>query len=554
MSLVSRFFGRLWRLPAPQTHDIAIETVRIPLRDGAELVADRYYARSGRPQPTLLMRSCYGRGSLFKLIVVLFAERGMQVVVQSCRGTGGSQGVFRPFFDEQNDGEDSVKWIERQPWFTGDLALWGVSYLGNTAWAVANSSVASKVKAIGFHVTLTNFRDRTYAFGGFTLETCIGWTLTMQNVIRTSGMNMFAALMGMRKTRGLAERAIETIPLRNADRIVVPDGVSWWQDWMDHAEPNDPWWDPVNYGPSAGAIPATVMTAGWYDIFLPWQLEDFITAQRAGRDVRIVIGPWMHAALAGMCESLRQSIALFQARFDIGAVRSGNSQSSRVRLFLMGADEWREYPSWPIPNSSSKTYFLQAGGVLSSSTPASESSSVFNYDPSRPTPSFYGPTLQGRRGSGDLAELERRSDVLLFSSDPLAADSDVIGPVSADIFLRSNTQHTDLYLCLCDVTPGARSTNVCDGYIRLRPELPSESSADHNGVRKVHVEFWPTAYRFRPGHRVRVVVASGAHPRYARNLGSGEPLGDAQTMVVAHQEIFHGPEHPSAIMLAVASG
>lgn len=554
MSLVSRFFGRLWRLPAPQTHDIAIETVRIPLRDGAELVADRYYARSGRPQPTLLMRSCYGRGSLFKLIVVLFAERGMQVVVQSCRGTGGSQGVFRPFFDEQNDGEDSVKWIERQPWFTGDLALWGVSYLGNTAWAVANSSVASKVKAIGFHVTLTNFRDRTYAFGGFTLETCIGWTLTMQNVIRTSGMNMFAALMGMRKTRGLAERAIETIPLRNADRIVVPDGVSWWQDWMDHAEPNDPWWDPVNYGPSAGAIPATVMTAGWYDIFLPWQLEDFITAQRAGRDVRIVIGPWMHAALAGMCESLRQSIALFQARFDIGAVRSGNSQSSRVRLFLMGADEWREYPSWPIPNSSSKTYFLQAGGVLSSSTPASESSSVFNYDPSRPTPSFYGPTLQGRRGSGDLAELERRSDVLVFSSDPLAADSDVIGPVSADIFLRSNTQHTDLYLCLCDVTPGARSTNVCDGYIRLRPELPSESSADHNGVRKVHVEFWPTAYRFRQGHRVRVVVASGAHPRYARNLGSGEPLGDAQTMVVAHQEIFHGPEHPSAIMLAVASG
>lgn len=554
MSLVSRFFGRLWRLPAPQTHDIAIETVRIPLRDGAELVADRYYARSGRPQPTLLMRSCYGRGSLFKLIVVLFAERGMQVVVQSCRGTGGSQGVFRPFFDEQNDGEDSVKWIERQPWFTGDLALWGVSYLGNTAWAVANSSVASKVKAIGFHVTLTNFRDRTYAFGGFTLETCIGWTLTMQNVIRTSGMNMFAALMGMRKTRGLAERAIETIPLRNADRIVVPDGVSWWQDWMDHAEPNDPWWDPVNYGPSAGAIPATVMTAGWYDIFLPWQLEDFITAQRAGRDVRIVIGPWMHAALAGMCESLRQSIALFQARFDIGAVRSGNSQSSRVRLFLMGADEWREYPSWPIPNSSSKTYFLQAGGVLSSSTPASESSSVFNYDPSRPTPSFYGPTLQGRRGSGDLAELERRSDVLVFSSDPLAADSDVIGPVSADIFLRSNTQHTDLYLCLCDVTPGARSTNVCDGYIRLRPGLPSESSADNNGVRKVHVEFWPTAYRFRPGHRVRVVVASGAHPRYARNLGSGEPLGDAQTMVVAHQEIFHGPEHPSAIMLAVASG
>ncbi len=543
VSLVSRLVGRLWRLPAPVTRDLAAEPLRIPMRAGLELLADRYFSRRDTAQPTLLIRSCYGRGTLFKLIARLFAERGMQVVVQSCRGTGGSQGTFRPFFDEQNDGEDTVEWIARQPWFTGDLALWGISYLGNTAWAIANSSARDRVKAMALHVTLTNFRDRTYAFGGFTLLSCIGWTATMLGVFRTSGMGGLSAMLSARKTRGLTEQAMETIPLRKADRVLTPEGVSWWQDWMDHAEPGDAWWDAIDYGRAAETIPPTVMIAGWYDIFLPWQLKDFMTAQRAGRDVRITIGPWMHAAPAGGGESLRQSMALFRERFGIGPKKTGDTGSKpRVRLFLMGASEWREYPSWPIPNSFSETYFLDAGGVLASNAPASESASTFDYDPSRPTPSFYGPTLEGRSGSGDMAELERRSDVLIFSTEPLTADLDVIGPLSAEIFLRSNTEHTDLYLCLCDVTPGSRSTNVCDGYRRLRPEHGARS-------RKVHVDFWPTAYRFRSGHRLRMIVASGAHPRYARNPGSGEPLGDACSMVVAHQEILCGPEHPSAIQL-----
>jgi uncharacterized protein len=525
------------------------------MRDGMELLADRYHSRrkssnSNSAQPTLLIRSCYGRGSVFKILAVLFAERGMQVVTQSCRGTNGSQGSFNPFFDEQNDGEDTVEWIARQPWFNGDLALWGVSYLGNTAWAVANSRAKGRVKAMGLHVTLTNFRDRTYAFDGFTLEASIGWTLTMLNVFRSSGMSAVGAMLSARKTRNLTQQAMKTIPLREADRVLTPEGVSWWQDWLDHAEPVDPWWNAVDYGEAAESIPPTVMTAGWYDIFLPWQLEDFITAQRAGRDIRITIGPWMHAAPAGAAESLRQSIALFQERFGIGPNKAVDAGSKpRVRLFLMGANEWREYPSWPIPNSSDKTYFLNAGGILASNAPTSESRSTFDYDPSRPTPSLYGPTIEGRSGSGDMAELERRSDVLIFSSEPLAADLDVIGSIAGEIFLRSNTEYTDLYLCLCDVGPSSSSTNVCDGYTRLRPEVPKATPATAEGGRSrtVHVEFWPTAYRFRRGQRIRVIVASGAHPRYARNPGSGESLGDACTMIIAHQEILHGPEHPSAI-------
>jgi putative CocE/NonD family hydrolase len=554
MSFLSRLLGLRWRLPAPLTRDLATERLRIPMRDGLELLADRCYSRRHPAQPAVLIRSCYGRRNIFKFLAVLFAERGVQVVVQSCRGTDGSQGTFRPFLDEQNDGEDTVKWIERQPWFTGDLALWGISYLGYTAWAVANSSVKDKVKAIGLHVTLTNFRDRTYAFGGFTLLGSMDFTATMLGVVRTTGMSLLRARIRARKTTALTPQAMESIPLRKADQILAPEGISWWQDWMDHSEPDDPWWDAANYGRAAETIPPTVMVAGWHDLFLPWQLRDFVTAQLAGRDVRIIIGPWMHASPLGIAESLRQSIALFQERFAIGPNKTGDGISKpRVRLFLMGGNEWREYPSWPIPNSTDRTYFLQPGGVLASAPPASENTSTYDYDPSRPTPSYYGPTTEGRSGSGDMAELERRSDVLIFSSEPLRADLDVIGTTAGEIFLRSSTEYTDVYLCLCDVAPSSRSTNVCDGYTRMRPDVSVAGRAmvDGGRSRKVHIEFWPTAYRFRRGHRIRAIVASGAHPRYARNPGSGEPLGDACTMVVAHQEILHGPEHPSAIILPV---
>jgi putative CocE/NonD family hydrolase len=554
MSLASRLFGRLWKLPAPITRDIATEPLRIPIRDGVELLADRYYPRQGAQMPTVLIRSCYGR-SAFKFIANVFAERGMQVVIESCRGTCGSQGTFRPFFDEQNDGEDTVEWIERQPWFSGKLALWGVSYLGNTAWAVAGSKVAPKVDALGLHVTLSNFRDQVYAFDGFTLMTGFGWTRMMSDIVRTGGMNPFVALIGRWKVKALLERAAATIPLRKADRLLRPEGVFWWQDWMDHAEPGDPWWEAIDFGAAARRVPPTAMVGGWYDIFLPFQLRDFAAAQHAGRDVRITIGPWTHAAFPGFAETLRQSIRLFQERFGIapsGFVRANGKP--RVRLFLMGTNEWREYSSWPPPDAVPQTFYLHPSGGMSVDAPSSESESTFDYDPARPTPALHGPALEARKGSGDMAQLERRSDVLIFTTEPVASDMDAIGPVSAEIFLRSNTQHTDLYLCLCDVTAEGRSTNVCDGYRRLRPDGSSgQSGADGRDARRVNIEFWPTAYRFRRGHRIRIIIASGAHPRYSRNPGSGESLGDATSMVVAHQRILHGPGHPSAITLAVVA-
>jgi putative CocE/NonD family hydrolase len=185
---------------------------------------------------------------------------------------------------------------------------------------------------------------------------------------------------------------------------------------------------------------------------------------------------------------------------------------------------------------------------LSPAVPSLGEPSQYNYDPADPTPAVHGPSLESLTASGDMAKLEARRDVLRFTSGPLDADFDAIGPVSAELFIRSSLEHTDFFVCLCDVDPRGRSTSVCDGYLRLRPGLPAASA---DGTRRAAIECWPTAYRFRRGHRLRVLVSSGAHPRYARNPGSGEPLGEAVTLKVAHQQIFHDREHPTAIVLSV---
>jgi putative CocE/NonD family hydrolase len=132
--------------------------------------------------------------------------------------------------------------------------------------------------------------------------------------------------------------------------------------------------------------------------------------------------------------------------------------------------------------------------------------------------------------------------VLTYTTPVLDQDVEVIGEVSAEIWFSSSLAHADVFVRLCDVDPDGRSWNVCDGLVSL-------TSADEPQCATVRL--WPTAYRFRRGHRIRVQVSSGAFPRYARNPGTGEPRATATTMIAADQSVHCGPERPSAIVLPV---
>jgi putative CocE/NonD family hydrolase len=256
-----------------------------------------------------------------------------------------------------------------------------------------------------------------------------------------------------------------------------------------------------------------------------------------------VIGPWSHTSRDLFARSVREGVAWFHAQVN------GGRPGPPVDLYIGGADEWRSYDEWPPPARTREWFLGPDHGLTTTSSPAATPDHL-RYDPADPTPSLGGPLLTPKGGRRDNAQVEARDDVLVYSSDPLTADIEAVGPVTATIRVRSSTPDFDVYVRICDVDPAGRSENICDGLTRVSA---TTHEPDRDGVRAIEVPLWPTAYRWRVGHRIRMQLAGGAHPRYARNTGSGEPLATAATLRAVDHEVMIDSAHPSLIRLPIAT-
>lgn len=543
MSLLGRLITRLYKLPPAETHDVVVDhDLQVPMRDGVILLADRYHARDDARRPTILMRSPYGRSAMFGLALARpLAERGFTVLVQSCRGTFGSGGRFDPFHHERDDGLATLDWIERQPWFDGKIATLGGSYLGYVQWAIA-ADAGERLSAMSAQVTAADLSLAIHAGGSFWLDTALFW-ISLVNDQEKGFLRMWLTMQG---APGNVKKAAQGLPLRAGDERIVGQEVPYFRDWVDHERPSDPWWRALAFtGRTEEVTAPALLTAGWYDVFLPQTIADHERLRRAGKTSHLTVGPWFHLDQEWMQHSLRESIAWFRAHL------LGDPSGLRelpVRLFVMGKREWRDFSEWPPPGVRYERWHLQPEGGLSTAPPPASPPDRYRYDPADPTPSVGGSTLLPAAGARDNAPLLRRRDVLVYTGAPLDADLTVVGPVSAELVVESSLEYTDFFVRLCDTSPSGKTINVCDGLVRL---FPGEPARDERGRLRVKVELWPTAHCFRKGHRVRVLVASGAHPRFARNTGSGEPAATATRLVAADQTVHHAPDGPSAIVLPV---
>ncbi len=513
------------------------------MTDGVILLADRWHpsAPEERDAPVVLLRTPYGRRQWAGMIGRLFAERGYQVVIQSCRGTFGSGGDWVPFRNEKADGRAALDWIMNQPWFTGTLATFGPSYLGLTQWAVAEDAPEC-LKAMALDVTASNFREAVvYPSECFALGTSLAWTQLLEH--QEDGW--VRALRDQRRNQRALAAAYDVLPVSDTDVAVAGRHVPFFQEWLDHEDPDDDWWEPVNFGRRLANVPPASLVGGWYDIFLPSQLADYEALRAAGRSVRLTIGPWTHASPGTIAASMRDGLEFFDGQLH---ERSGGRPRNVARIFVMGARRWVEFPQWPPPTED-VAWYLGGGGTLQPSPPGDSQPDRFRYDPADPTPGVGGPSLNwSDAGPKDQRRREERQDVLTFSSDVLTADLTVIGELSADLHVRSTRDDCDFFVRLCDVSPGGRSRNLSDGIVRLRRGDPTKAA---DGSSLVRITLWPTAHRFSRGHRIRLQVSSGAHPLFVRNTGSGEPLKRATRLAQADQEIFHDPDHPSCLHLPV---
>jgi putative CocE/NonD family hydrolase len=545
MSAASAIVARRMRLPRAQTDDVICEQdLRVAMDDGMVLLADRWVARATRDesQPTVLVRSPYGRRQLVGLIFGrLLAERGLQVVIQSVRGTFGSGGQFSPF-EERTDGVATLRWLREQPWHAERIGMIGPSYLGLVQWALAPDA-GDDLAALAIQVSASQFHGQTWAGGSLSLATAASWL-----VLVAAQERRLAPLAIARAVHGLPALFSE-LPLVDLDERATGAEVSWWREGLANPERDDAYWVARDFAAGVANVAAPVqLVGGWYDIFLPWMLEDFCALQAAGRDVQLVIGPWTHTAPGLMAAGTREGLAWLRARLldDDRLV-----QPATVRVLVTGERSrggWRDLPSWPPPDTTERRLWLAGQRRLQDIQPADTPASGdrYRYDPTDPTPSVGGPVLLAREPVVDNRTLEARADVLTYTTEPLPSTVEAIGPVRVELWVRASCPYFDMFARVCEVNADGASHNVCDALARVAPERFEQSD---DGTWRIGFDLWPIGHRFAAGHRIRLQVSSGAHPRYARNPGTGEDPATATTLRPVDLEVLHGSQHPSMLIL-----
>jgi uncharacterized protein len=489
MSLMCQLMGWIAKLPPVETHEVVVEKdLEVPMPDGVILLADHYAPRNLGSRLTLLMRSVDTGRTLAGWTGELWAARGFHVLLQSGRGVAGSGGTLDPFRQEYEDGKAVMAWLKHQEWFNGQLAVCGASYLGFTAWARARAA-GSLVKALSTQLTGSSAYRWLYPGEAFSLEFGLSW-MTVLCTQEGSLLSYIANVLSQRKRRA----GLLHLPLAEADQVVVSKSVPFWRIWLAHEQPNDAWWRSRDHSGAVAEVTApNHLVGGRYDVFLPQLISDYLKLEQAGRRQYLTIGPWTHTEVGTSTTGMCEAIIWLRAHL-LGDRRV--LRAAPVRLFVMGAEVWRDFSTFPPPAVSLQRWYLQPEGGLDAALPPECPPDHYHYDPSDPKLSVGGAGryLQGR-GSQDNRSLEARPDVLTYTSAVLDHDREIIGPVTA--------------------------------------------------------ELWPTAYRFRRRHRIRLQVSSGSFPRWNHHLGSSEKLTTATKMREASQQVYHDPDHPSAVALPI---
>lgn len=530
--------------------------VRVPMPDGVTLLADHYWPVIDGPAPTVLVRCPYGRGFPYDFMYGgMLAQQGFHVIMQSCRGTGGSGGAFEPFVNEAADGQATVAWLRGQDWFNGSLGTIGASYLGFVQWALA-ADPPPELKAMVVQVSSDDFYGFLYPGGAFALEASLTGVAAMVSQHRGFGAFVASILRLLRHHK----RVERTLPLIDAYPPAVGGRADWFERWLAHPVAGDPFWDSRRADPNLSAAPPVSLLGGWSDVCIDPTLDLYRQLRSAGREVRLTVGPWNHTSgfSKDMPVIFGEALRVLRAHLgDEGSVRDTDRLGTQARVWMSATGapgQWHEFADWPPPGMEESRWRLRHDGSLIAVGPTGDPEAArtpapgvtvpdvttFRYDPHDPTPSVGGPSMDSNNaGSQRNDTLEARADVVTFTSAPLAEPVEIAGAVSVRLRVRGSAPRFDIFARLCDVDPAGHSWNICDGLLRL---------SDGAAWTEITVPMSSTAHRFGTGHRVRVQLSGGAHPRFMRNTGTGEPFATTTKLVPVDIEISHAAGAGSGVL------
>ncbi len=542
--------------------------VKVPMRDGIDLSADLYLPGGNGKFPTVLMRTPYDNNSEGTIEKGRrLANQGYACVIQDCRGRWDSDGDYYPF-REGEDGYDTQEWIGRQEWSTGKIGMSGGSYVGLVQWQSAPhrseflTCIAPRVICCDY------FSGLVYPGGAFQLNVLMTWGMrtngrTAQSIEYHNWTEAFRALPLIE----MDERAGRSLPF--------------WKDWVQHAA-YDEYWAAINDEERWGEIAAPALNmGGWYDLYAQHTFINFNGLRQHGRtpeaqQSKLIVGPWPHR----LSDSPRTGDIDFGAdsMFDLEALElrwfdhwlkgidNGVTDEPPIKLFIMGANQWRDEHEWPLARTVWQKWHLHSrgnansllgDGALSPDPAPDEPPDHFVYDPEHPVQTVGGNNCCSPHivpwGPYDQRPVEMRGDVLCYTSAPLDADLEVTGPIKAVLYAATDGPDTDWTAKLVDVSPTGYAMNLCDGIIRARyrESLTDPTLLEPDSVYPYEIDLGVTGNVFRKGHRIRLEVSSSNFPRFDRNPNTGHAFGTDAEMRTAHQTVYHSREHPSHILLPV---
>ena len=533
------------------------------MRDGVHLSANIFRPGENGRFPTILLRTPYGKGRGLAPQYQDFVEHGYAVMIQDVRGRHRSEGVFRPLEQEPADGDDTLKWIARQPWSDGKVGMMGGSYLGIVQWKVAVLN-NPHLKAIFPAVSgCDDYRDRFYSAGGaIKLGQRLLW---MSENLRTPWFHPDPA------------KFVLHLPLRTADAAATGRTSAMYQEALAHPD-YDAFWKSISVRERLDRIRVPVFSVGgWFDNFVESDLQAYAGLRENSGVHRILIGPWPHNManqFAGVDFGPDANVALHEIQmqwFDQFLKNKDTPLLSQppVRVFVMGINRWLNEREWP-PRAWLEHFYLASRGHANTlsgdgrlnprepgAQPTRRSFDRFEFDPQDPVPTTGGAMCCNPKvfpwGPTDQRPVERRRDVLVYTTAPLKRDLEVIGTVQAVLYASTSARDTDFTAKLVDVFPDGRAQSVTDGILRLRyrKSLEKEELAAPGEVCKVTIDVGVTGNVFRRGHRIRLEISSSNFPRFDRNPNTGRPIADETELRKAWQTVYHDARRPSQLVLPV---
>jgi len=566
---------------AAETYDVIFERdANARMRDGVVLHADIFRPKADGQFPVLLQRTPYDKRGTADF-AFRAAAHGFVAIIQDVRGRYTSDGEWYTFKHESDDGYDTVEWAAALPYSNGKVGMWGGSYVGATQMlaAIAHPPHLAGICPV---VTASNYHDGwTYQGGAFEQWFDQSWTSGLsQDTLHRTVVKNTNAVVGSWKLP-LTNYPLFNFPDPSAMPVSTAALAPYFLDWLAHPSYDD-YWKQLSIEERFADITVPVLhIAAWYDIFLGGSLRNYIgikahggsEAARRGQHLLVTIGGHAGGGRnigdvdfgAAAAEFDENEITLKWYQYLFKGVQN-EFAGKPVKIFVMGANHWREEDDWPLARTQSTKYFLHSvkaansvrgDGSLSMAAPRSEPSDHYVYDPANPAPTIGGPLCCDSQhlapGPKDQRPVEARDDVLIYTTPAFSQDTEVTGPVSLELFAQSSAVDTDFEAKLVDVAPDGFAQNLTEGIIRARYRNSQEKPELMNPgqIYKFIIDLWSTSNIFLKGHRLRLEISSSNFPRFDRNLNTGEVQAWAQKYVSATNTVYHDAEYPSALIVPV---